>query len=1400
MRYSFTGRFFSQRLFQLKTYIAGFLIFCVCAPLLSPGRGASAQGGCNVECAATVPSTSQINEPVSFMATATASGCASAPIYEWDFGDGTPVASQQNVTHTYAAPGSYTWKLTTTANVGAPMINTIAGGYGDNAPARQAPFTTPSAIARDPQGRGVYVIDEAGASLIRFINTSNAPATIAGRVIAPGAVRVIAGGGGDEQSENAPALQAFIRAVGLGVSADGNLLFFNDEGAARIRVVNVSSNLVMIGTNMIGAGNIRTFTSFGPSDPLAAGYISGFAVHPMTGELYFTDSGPGVNKVFKVSANGVSVTAVAGNGAATTPQDALPPPPVNATNVPLLLPRDIVFNGAGDLYIADTGHARVVKVDAAGKITLALQYDLSQPDVDPYPAGLAVIGDAVYVANGNQQTIVNVAGTGTIVAGKENMACDYSSSSCGDGGAGVNATFGLAGSLAMPALPGIESNATGLFILDQGPNQRGRVRYLNLSGAPVTLAGVTIAPNNINTIAGSGLASLDGGAAIGAPLSALAGVAIDANKNLFIADTLVGRLRFVNRGSNPVTLFPNTPAQQTAGPGSIITINKDGAAGQIDGVPVNQAGFDTPQGLFVTNQGVFVADSKGGPTVSLKRNGAIRFINTSPATVILYPGSPKAISVPPGNIAKIVGGGVDTSIGNGGFALDARLLAPSDVVVNPAGDIYIADTGNRDVRKVSGATGIVTSLNLPVSRYTGLALDASGRLYIADFSRDLVLRESSAGSGEFARLNPELMPLNMPRDVAVDAGGAVYVTNSGENRIVRISPAGVVEPFAGTTGGFDGDGGLAADAKINISPAPIKYGSFGSPEEIPPTVNIAAGPGGEVIFTDSVNSRVRRIASAVVTCVKTGTITITNNNPLPALTSINPDNKLVNSAAFTLTVNGSGFISSSVVRWNGQNRTTTFVSATQLTASIPASDLTSAGAAQVTVFNPAPGGGSSNAVAFNVTACPQPVPALSGIIPNSILAGFGAFALTVNGSGFDQNSKVRWNDQELQTTFGGATQLAAQVPANLVASAGTAQVTVFRPAPGCGVSAAQTFTIAASQGAPEPVITMLRPTAVGAGSAGLTLTVFGNFFISGSVARINGFTRATTFGSSTRLNVTVPAGDIANAGDLSISVVNPSPPPGGTTGTMVLKVAPKVSSANAASFTSAQLTPGSIVAGFGAGLATGTAFASAIPLPTTLLGTTVKVTDSAGTERPAGLFYVSAGQLNFHAPPETVDGVATVVVAVNSNIVAAGPMTITRVAPGLFTASATGAGVAAAVVLRVRNGAQTFEPAVRIEGGGFAPVPINLGPSGDVVYAVLYGTGIRNRTSVGNVSVTFTGSCGTVTKSLSAALSEAAVASGFVGVDQVNLVLPRTLIGCGVVDAKLTVDGKVTNTVKLAIQ
>jgi uncharacterized protein (TIGR03437 family) len=249
-----------------------------------------------------------------------------------------------------------------------------------------------------------------------------------------------------------------------------------------------------------------------------------------------------------------------------------------------------------------------------------------------------------------------------------------------------------------------------------------------------------------------------------------------------------------------------------------------------------------------------------------------------------------------------------------------------------------------------------------------------------------------------------------------------------------------------------------------------------------------------------------------------------------------------------------------------------------------------------------------------------------------------------------------------------------------------------------------------------------------------------------------------------------------------------------------LMVMPKFTTVSAASFAANPVpqTADSIAAGFGQGLASGTAFATTNPLPTNLNGTEVKVTDSAGVERQAGIFFVTAGQINYHMPPGTADGLATAVVTLNGNIVSAGPVNIVGLSPGLFTFPGNGQGVVAGVALRVRNGVQTTDTIFDLQGGTFVPKPIDMGPATDVVYIIVFGTGMRNNSGPANIEVDFGNG---FTKRLRADFSEGAFAvPGLFGLDQCNIFLPRNLVGAGVLNMKITIDGKVTNTVQFAIQ
>jgi uncharacterized protein (TIGR03437 family) len=237
----------------------------------------------------------------------------------------------------------------------------------------------------------------------------------------------------------------------------------------------------------------------------------------------------------------------------------------------------------------------------------------------------------------------------------------------------------------------------------------------------------------------------------------------------------------------------------------------------------------------------------------------------------------------------------------------------------------------------------------------------------------------------------------------------------------------------------------------------------------------------------------------------------------------------------------------------------------------------------------------------------------------------------------------------------------------------------------------------------------------------------------------------------------------------------------------------RVVNVSAASYSGTALASESIVAAFGSSFATEVRSATSLPLPTSLAGTSVKVKDSAGVERLAPLFFVSRGQVNYQVPSGTANGAATVTVTSNQNAVSEGTIRISSVAPGIFTANASGLGVAAATVLRVTaDGSQVFEPVARFDQqqGQFVALPIDLGPSTDQVFLILFGTGLRFRSNLSAVTARIGGE--------NAQALFAGPAPGFAGLDQINLRIPRSLAGRGEVDVTITADGASANVVKVA--
>ncbi|HSW49689.1 MAG TPA: SBBP repeat-containing protein, partial [Bryobacteraceae bacterium] len=233
---------------------------------------------------------------------------------------------------------------------------------------------------------------------------------------------------------------------------------------------------------------------------------------------------------------------------------------------------------------------------------------------------------------------------------------------------------------------------------------------------------------------------------------------------------------------------------------------------------------------------------------------------------------------------------------------------------------------------------------------------------------------------------------------------------------------------------------------------------------------------------------------------------------------------------------------------------------------------------------------------------------------------------------------------------------------------------------------------------------------------------------------------------------------------------------------------------SAASFASAApLAAEAIAAGYGANLVPAIDIAPAAgPLPIVLGEVSVKVRDGAGVERTAPLWFVSPGQINYYIPEVTALGLATITVTRGSQIIASGRLQIDRVAPGLFAANSNGQGVAAALAIYKSGQPWQYVFNVGCTVGSCRPVPIDLGLPSEQVYLQLYGTGIRGRSSLAAVTATIGG--------VAAAVEYAGPVEGMVGLDQVNLPVPRSLIGRGTVDIVLTVDGKTTNAVTVGVK
>ncbi len=543
-----------------------------------------------------------------------------------------------------------------------------------------------------------------------------------------------------------------------------------------------------------------------PGGSASIGKTAGVATDG-AGNIYFSAG----NSVFRLSAAG-TLTLVAGNGRAGFSGDGGP-----AVNAQLNAPYGVAVDGSGNIYIADSQNNRVRVVTSAGVIRTFAGNGLISPggprtynDGGPatdgllhLPLGVAVDNAGnVYIADTADNIIRKVDADGIITT----VAGDSYASYAGDGGNAVDAE------LNKPADVAVDSSGN-LYIADTN----------NAAIRKVTKDGI------INLFAGNlsiGFSG-DGGDATKAGLIAPVAVAVDSSGNLFIVENGDSRIRKVDT-KNVISTVAGTGVAGFAG----------------DGSTADKAQLNSPTGVAVDSSGnIYVADSL---------NLRIRKISS-------------------GNMSTVAGNGVLSYSGDGGAATAAQLLAPEGVAVDASGNLYVSDTGNNVVRRV-GSNGTITTwagnrsagfggdggaatsaqLNAPL----GLAVDTAGNLYIADSGNARVRRVTAAGSISTVAGNgtagfggdggaASAANLNTPSDVAVDATGNLYIADLSNNRVRKVTPAGTISTVAGNgNGGYDGDGGPAVNARLRLPRA------------------VAVDAAGNLYIADSGNRVVRQVNAA----------------------------------------------------------------------------------------------------------------------------------------------------------------------------------------------------------------------------------------------------------------------------------------------------------------------------------------------------------------------------------------------------------------------------------------------------------------------------------------------------------------------------------------------------------
>lgn len=651
------------------------------------------------------------------------------------------------------------------------VVITLAGSAATGSADGQgaaASFNQPLGITVD--GTGTIYVSDTKNNTIRMVTQA-------------GQVTLFAGTNGVAGLTNATGAAAkFSSPAGIAVDQNGNL-FVADMGNRVIRKITPAGVVTTFSAGAGAGGGSGAFTK-----PV------GIAVD-LNGNVYVADAGS--NSIYKLTPAGV-IIALAGNGAAGSANGQGAAASFND-------PSGISVDPYGNVYVADQGNNLIRKITPAGLVTTlagsgaagAANGALTSASFNHPDALSADVFGNVYVTDFNNRIVREIVTTGYTISpglppgltfnGKTGIISGtptaispttiYTVTAYNIGGSSSTQISITVSDKQIPPVPPPDISYTP-------PTNVYKVNTTITPLVPVNKGGILTNKvfGKTTTLAGTGVAGADDGPGASATFSQPFGVATDTKGNIYVVDHLNNVIRKI------------TPA------GVVTTLAGSGIIGRADGTGT-AASFNQPTGIAVDVAGnVYVADVS---------NNLIRKIT------------------PAGVVTTLAGSGELGAADGTGTA--ATFSNPSGLAVDASGNIYVADLSNNRIRKITpggvvttlAGTGISGAIDGPGASATfnqpyGVAVDAKGNVYVADWGNNLIRKitpagvvTTIAGSGKagYADGKGAEASFNKPFGLTIDENGNIYVVDTGNERIRKISPDGLVTTVAGdgTKGAINGD-------------------------------------------------------------------------------------------------------------------------------------------------------------------------------------------------------------------------------------------------------------------------------------------------------------------------------------------------------------------------------------------------------------------------------------------------------------------------------------------------------------------------------------------------------------------------------------------------------------------